>query len=127
MNSKTLSVSLFVAVSLVGCGKRPDNHNGPIPPASTASMASTEKPESSVDPAVEAKVKKIIAEELRVEEKDVVPGARLMEDLGADDLDLVELIMRLEEEFNIEIPDQDVEKLKTVGDTCSYVRQQKKG
>jgi len=125
MNRETLSISVLAAISLTGCATAPNQQLPPSPPASTPATASSVKPESRVDPAVETKVKKIIADELSVQDKDVVPGARLREDLGADDLDLVELIMRLEEEFNIEIPDQDAEKLKTVGDTCSYIQQRK--
>ena len=125
MNRETLSISVLAAISLTGCATAQNQQLPPSPPASTPATASSVKPESRVDPAVETKVKKIIADELSVQDKDVVPGARLREDLGADDLDLVELIMRLEEEFNIEIPDLDAEKLKTVGDTCSYIQQRK--
>ena len=60
--------------------------------------------------AVDERVKKIIAEQLGVEEDDVVPEAKFVEDLGADSLDTVELVMALEEEFEIEIPDEDAEK-----------------
>ena len=71
--------------------------------------------------AVEEKVKKIIAEQLGVEEDEVVPEASFVEDLGADSLDTVELVMALEEEFDIEIPDEDAEKLNTVGDAVKYL------
>jgi acyl carrier protein len=71
--------------------------------------------------AVEAEVKKIIVDQLKVDAKKVTPEARIAEDLGADDLDQVELIMSFEEEFGIEIPDQDAEKLKRVGDVNTYV------
>jgi acyl carrier protein len=75
------------------------------------------------------KLKRIIADELGVEESEVTAKKRLAEDLGADSLDCVELIMRFEEEFNIEIPDEDAEKIKTVGDAYKYIerRMNKKG
>jgi len=70
---------------------------------------------------VEEKVKKIIAEQLAVSEEEVKPTASFVDDLGADSLDQVELVMALEEEFNIEISDEDAEKIKTVQDTLKYV------
>ena len=70
---------------------------------------------------VEEKVRKIIAEQLAVSEDEVKPGASFVDDLGADSLDQVELVMALEEEFNIEISDEDAEKIKTVQDTLKYV------
>ncbi len=70
---------------------------------------------------VEEKVKKIIAEQLAVSEEECKPGASFVDDLGADSLDQVELVMALEEEFNIEISDEDAEKIKTVQDTLTYV------
>ncbi len=70
---------------------------------------------------VEEKVKKIIAEQLAVSEAECKPNASFVDDLGADSLDQVELVMALEEEFNIEISDEDAEKIKTVQDTLTYV------
>jgi acyl carrier protein len=72
------------------------------------------------------RVKKIVVEQLGVDEKDVVPTARFVDDLGADSLDLVELIMSLEEEFSnatnkIEIPDEDAEKIVTVQNAVDYI------
>lgn len=67
------------------------------------------------------KVKEIVAEELGSEASIVTPTARFVEDLGADSLDVVELVMRFEEEFEIEIPDEDAEKITTVGDAISYI------
>ena len=67
------------------------------------------------------RVKEIIAEQLGVEESTVVPGASFMDDLGADSLDTVELVMALEEEFDIEIPDEDAEKIQTVNDAIEYI------
>jgi acyl carrier protein len=73
--------------------------------------------------AVEERVKKIIAEQLGVEEDDVVPEAKFVEDLGADSLDTVELVMALEEEFEIEIPDDDAEKIQTVGAAIDFIKE----
>jgi acyl carrier protein len=73
--------------------------------------------------AVEERVKKIIAEQLGVEEDDVVPDAKFVEDLGADSLDTVELVMALEEEFEIEIPDEDAEKIQTVSAAVDFVKE----
>ncbi|MFH1076132.1 MAG: acyl carrier protein [Pseudomonadota bacterium] len=70
----------------------------------------------------EEKMKKIIAEQLSVSEDEVVPEASFVDDLGADSLDLVELIMALEEAYDVEIPDEDAEKLKTVQDALDYIK-----
>ena len=67
------------------------------------------------------KVVNIVADQLGVKEQEVKPEARFIEDLGADSLDTVELVMALEEEFGIEIPDEDAEKAKTVGDVIAYI------
>ena len=70
---------------------------------------------------VEGKIKKIICEQLDVPEADVVPEASFVDDLGADSLDQVELIMAMEEEFDVSIPDEDAEKIATVQDAMNYV------
>ena len=70
---------------------------------------------------VAEKVKKIVVEQLGVSEDQVTPEAKFIEDLGADSLDQVELVMALEEEFGSDIPDEDAEKLTTVGDAIKYV------
>ena len=70
---------------------------------------------------IEDKVKKIIVEKLSVDLEEVVPEASFVDDLGADSLDLVELIMSMEEEFDTEIPDEDAEKLITVQDALDYI------
>ena len=70
---------------------------------------------------VEDKVKKIIAEKLSVDITEVVPEASFVDDLGADSLDLVELLMSMEEEFDIDISDEDAEKLVTVKDAIAYI------
>jgi len=71
---------------------------------------------------VEAKVKKIISEQLGVPEGDVKPEASFVNDLGADSLDTVELVMALEEEFSVEIPDEDAEKIATVQNAIDYIK-----
>lgn len=70
---------------------------------------------------VENKVKSIIADQLGVEGEEVIPGASFTDDLGADSLDIVELVMAFEEEFDIEIPDEDAEKIAKVEDAVSYI------
>ena len=70
---------------------------------------------------LEAKVKDIIAEELGVEKEKLTKEASFMEDLGADSLDTVELVMAFEKEFDIDIPDEEAEKLRTVGDALNYL------
>jgi acyl carrier protein len=72
---------------------------------------------------VEEKVKDIIVEELGVEREKLTGDASFMEDLGADSLDTVELVMAFEKEFDIDIPDEDAEKLRTVGDAMNYLHQ----
>jgi acyl carrier protein len=71
---------------------------------------------------IEEKVKKIIVEQLGVDEKEVTEDASFVDDLGADSLDTVELVMAFEEEFNIEIPDEDAEKITTVHDAIEYIQ-----
>ncbi len=71
--------------------------------------------------AIDEKMVEIIAEQLSVEKEKVVPGASFVDDLGADSLDLVELIMAMEEGYDIEIPDEDAESITTVQDAIDYV------
>ena len=71
---------------------------------------------------VEAKVKSIIAEQLGVGEDEIKAESAFIEDLGADSLDIVELVMALEEEFGLDIPDEEADKLKTVGDAMNYLK-----
>jgi acyl carrier protein len=71
---------------------------------------------------VEERVSKIIVEQLEVPVEKVVPGASFTEDLKADSLAIVELVLALEEAFKIEIPDEDTEKIKTVGDAINYIK-----
>ena len=70
---------------------------------------------------IEDKVKDIIVEQLGVNEEQVTPDAKFIDDLGADSLDTVELVMAFEEEFEIEVPDEEAEKLTSVGDVINYV------
>jgi acyl carrier protein len=70
-----------------------------------------------------AKVKEVIVDQLNVEEGDVTETATFIDDLGADSLDLVELVMALEEDFDISIPDEEVESIRTVGDAVAYIEQ----
>ena len=72
---------------------------------------------------IEQRVKKIIVEQLGVKEDQVSPEAKFIEDLGADSLDTVELVMALEEEFGNEIPDEEAEKLQSVGDVIKYIEE----
>jgi len=71
---------------------------------------------------VEARIKKIIAEQLGIEGEEVTPEAAFVDDLGADSLDTVELVMAFEEEFGIEIPDSDAEKILTVQSAVDYIK-----
>jgi acyl carrier protein len=74
---------------------------------------------------IEDKVKAIIVEQLGISEDEVKPEASFIDDLGADSLDIVELVMAMEEEFEIEIPDEEAENIKTVGDATKYINQHK--
>ena len=76
--------------------------------------------------AVSDKVKSIIVEQLGVDEEEVTPDASFVDDLGADSLDTVELVMAFEEEFGIEIPDEDAEKMTSVGEAVKYVEEKAK-
>ena len=77
--------------------------------------------------AVDEKVKQIIVEQLGVDEGEVTPNASFVDDLGADSLDTVELVMAFEEGFEIEIPDEDAEKIRTVQDAIDYIGKHAKG
>ena len=72
--------------------------------------------------AIEDRVKEIIVEQLGVNEEEVIPEASFIDDLGADSLDIVELVMAMEEEFDLEIPDEDAEKIQTIQDAISYIK-----
>jgi acyl carrier protein len=72
--------------------------------------------------ALEDRVKDIIVEQLGVAREEVVPEASFIDDLGADSLDIVELVMAMEEEFDVEIPDEDAEKIQTIGSAIAYLK-----
>ncbi|MFQ5841786.1 MAG: acyl carrier protein [Thermodesulfobacteriota bacterium] len=74
---------------------------------------------------VESRVKEIIVDQLGVDAKEVTLEAKFIDDLGADSLDLVELVMALEEEYDTEITDKEAEKIQTVGDAIEYIKSQK--
>ncbi|MBN2543461.1 acyl carrier protein [bacterium] len=76
---------------------------------------------------IESRIKKIIVEQLGRNPEEITPTASFIDDLGADSLDTVELIMAFEEEFNIEIPEEDAENISTVGDTINYIRKKTQG
>ena len=76
--------------------------------------------------AVQEKITEIIVEQLGVKPEEVTPEASFVDDLGADSLDTVELVMALEEEFGVEIPDEDAEKIQTVGDAIKYIEERAK-
>ena len=78
------------------------------------------------DKSIEEKVKDIIVEQLGVNPEQVTPQASFIEDLGADSLDIVELVMAFEEEFSVEVPDEDAEKLQTEGDVINYIKEKAK-
>jgi acyl carrier protein len=73
--------------------------------------------------ALEERVSELIVEQLGVTKEEIVPEASFIDDLGADSLDIVELVMAMEETFDIEIPDDDAEKIQTIGDALSYIRE----
>lgn len=73
--------------------------------------------------ALEARVTELIVEQLGISSEEAVASASFLDDLGADSLDIVELVMSLEEEFDIEIPDEDAEKIQTIGDAITYVKE----
>ncbi len=73
--------------------------------------------------AIEDRVTKLIVERLGVAADEVVPEASFLDDLGADSLDIVELVMAMEEEFDIEVPDDEAEKIQTVGDAIAYLKE----
>jgi acyl carrier protein len=75
---------------------------------------------------VEQRVREIVAEQLERDVNEVTNTASFIDDLGADSLDIVELVMKMEEEFGIEIPDEEAEKIKTVGDVIQYITSHKK-
>jgi len=78
---------------------------------------------STASTGLEDRVAEIIVEQLQVSRDEVVPEASFVDDLGADSLDIVELVMAMEEEFDVEIPDEDAEKIQTIGDAVTYLKE----
>ncbi|WP_456400982.1 acyl carrier protein [Persephonella sp.] len=74
---------------------------------------------------MEERIKEIIADQLGIDVDQIKPESKFVDDLGADSLDVVELIMAFEEEFDVEIPDEDAEKIQTVGDVINYIKEKK--
>jgi acyl carrier protein len=103
-----------------------NGQTGNVCPTHDRSIKHLEEQNEMPDPEIESKVKQIIVDELGVDENEVTPNARFIDDLGADSLDTVELVMRFEEEFGIEIPDEDAEKIQSVRDAYNYIDQHKK-
>src|SRR5215467_2108823 len=100
---------------------------GPECSPAMESMPEKEGDENRMPTAVEEKVKQIIVEQLGVDEGEVTPNASFVDDLGADSLDTVELVMAFEEAFDLEIPDEDAEKIRTVKDAIDYIGKHAKG
>src|SRR5439155_26997612 len=95
-------------------------------PVQAALSRAYESTEFMADKSIEEKVKDIIVEQLGVNTEQVTPQASFIEDLGADSLDIMELVMAFEEEFSVEVPDDDAEKLQTVGDVIKYIQERAK-
>jgi acyl carrier protein len=89
----------------------------------TPARLNTNRTNFMAEKSIEEKVKDIIVEQLGVNPEQVTPQASFIEDLGADSLDIVELVMAFEEEFGVEVPDEDAEKLQTVGDVIKYIEE----
>jgi len=111
---RALSRRNFVEFFYLRCGERWGKR---CPPTQKTFMA---------DKTIEEKVKDIIVEQLGVNPEQVTPQASFIEDLGADSLDIVELVMAFEEEFSVEVPDEDAEKLQNVGDVINYIKERAK-
>jgi acyl carrier protein len=101
---------------------------GTVPATAGLSTRDQHKTEQifMAEKSIEEKVKDIIVEQLGVNPEQVTPQASFIEDLGADSLDIVELVMAFEEEFSVEVPDEDAEKLQTVGDVIKYIEERAK-
>ena len=94
-----------------------------LQPSDLLRATNTNRTNFMAEKSIEEKVKDIIVEQLGVNPEQVTPQASFIEDLGADSLDIVELVMAFEEEFGVEVPDEDAEKLQTVGDVIKYIEE----
>jgi acyl carrier protein len=116
---------MLALISTAACRMARDksrNDNGNSTSASSEGASSLDR----ADIKIERKVRRLIADELGIEEDDVGLDANLVDDLDADELDRVSVVMRLEEEFDLAVPDEDVERMRTVRDLCDYVKQHHK-
>jgi len=95
-----------------------------VPPTLSSTNANYQPQQLMSDKSIEDRVKDIIVDQLGVNADQVTPEAKFVEDLGADSLDTVELVMAFEEEFDIEVPDEEAEKLQAVGDVISFINSQ---
>jgi acyl carrier protein len=95
------------------------------PPLTICCPSQSNHPHPMTDISIEEKVKDIIVEQLGVNPEQITPSASFIEDLGADSLDTVELVMAFEEEFSVDVPDEDAERLQTVGDVIRYIEEKK--
>jgi len=89
-------------------------------------MCDAMNPEVGGSMAMDERIARIIVDQLGVSQEEITPDASFIDDLGADSLDIVELVMAMEEEFDIEIPDDEAEKIQTIGDALSYVSERVK-
>ena len=122
MTGYVLSILMILSLLSFGACRTPGGKPGGESKSGTAANDPASAGEES-EHKLKAKVRRIIAEELGVQKDEVGLDANLADDLQADEFDQVSMIMRLEEEFDLSIPDEDAEKMKTVRDMCSYVKQ----
>lgn len=125
-NQKKPAFSAFSSCALLGMGKKTARtHCSPLKiwQRRVCSNLIPEPLNFMSEKPTEERVKEIIVEQLGVTAEQITPEASFLEDLGADSLDTVELVMAFEEEFNIEVPDDDAEKLQTVGDVIRYIEE----
>lgn len=121
-NNELLGLGLFVSILSTSCNNDQSATANPSDRVNsvTSSISLSQVKGKSCNPTIEPRVKKIVAEQLGVKE-DIALSASFVDDLGADSLDTVELVMALEEEFKCEIPDEEAEKITTVGRAVDYL------
>lgn len=120
MNKKLMTSALTIAALTTTSVGLPRQARTPAKPGAQG-QACRKGGNDEIRKTVEKKIKQMLVEELGVDEAEVTPGAHFINDLGADSLDIVELVMRLEEDFGVEIPDEDAEKLHRVCDAYDYI------